>query len=463
MQEKQIWSSRNSLTVTASRNNKTIELAEENGRVISSKEQIEYIKQGLLSIPDNEVIHNVLFVGVSGSAIDPVVKKFKDARLTIFEENDNAVAAIFHTKTSSKIKTARIVVQGIKQSLETTKEKFDFIVVNLRKNQLTPELFEQIDKIAHLAVHLLVYGTDTVKGFRKENTTGTLNHFRRINFKVIPDGYVHYRACREFLERESQARERFQTIGYPGCFGQTWSVGPWYFENYFSDLEPEVKPGGPFRMVLWQRIQSEDKPKKWLPFWRNMTTRRTCFVNLAAYGNDYHKYWTPHAQKHRKKWLELEQAREWEIEEVTAEEFIKYYKKSGKDFLLKQIFIDLFYRELAAQRKAVRIRGVRRKGSQILEAGLVTVDIPEAKSSIHLMSFILDSAKSSPATYGLINLWFKDLLERGYNFADFCISWAPGDPKSWQGYSRFKAQFGVQYINYPRPLVRWPGKLRFLP
>jgi hypothetical protein len=462
MQEIKSWSSRNSKTVTAARSGKVIEIQEEK-RVINSAAQAMSIKAALKDIPELEVIHNILFLGVMGQALDIVGSRFKDARLTVFEENDNAINAVSETAVSSRVRQARIVVQNILQSLSTTREKFDFIIVNLSREQLTEELFRQMDNVSHLHVHLLVNDGSKVNGFNEKSRHDNLAYYRRLGFKPIPDNYIHYRACKEFLDREAQARSRFGTVGYEGCYGQSLHYGPWYIENYFSDLEPEVKPHGPFRMVLWQRIQDQKKPKKWFSFWKRMTTRRTGFVNLGVYGQDYHKFWTTHAQKHRKKWLELEKNKQWELVEVGPDEFAKYYRKSDKDFFLKQIFIDLLYRELASQKKNVKILAARRAGSEILEAGLVTVDIPEAKTSIHLISFILDSAKTSPVTYGMIDYWFSDLIKRGFSFADFCIFWAPGDPKEWQGYSRFKAQFGVQYINYPAPLVRWPGRLKFLP
>jgi hypothetical protein len=45
----------------------------------------------------------------------------------------------------------------------------------------------------------------------------------------------------------------------------------------------------------------------------------------------------------------------------------------------------------------------------------------------------------------------------GLRVLDFGVFWAPGDPKSWMGFSQFKAQFNIHFIRYPLALARWVG------
>ncbi len=93
-------------------------------------------------------------------------------------------------------------------------------------------------------------------------------------------------------------------------------------------------------------------------------------------------------------------------------------------------------------------------------AGFVCHDIPEAKQSRHLMSFIHPTAKSTPIGVGLMDEWFKYAIAQGFAFLDFGVFWMPGDPESWKGFSRFKGQFGITYVEYPRARLRRAGSWR---
>lgn len=83
------------------------------------------------------------------------------------------------------------------------------------------------------------------------------------------------------------------------------------------------------------------------------------------------------------------------------------------------------------------------------------IDVPEASLSIHHMAFYLPTAEHYSANVGLIDAWFRHGIERRLRFLDFDAFYAPGDPRSWRGFSRFKSQFGTRFIRYPNPLVKW--------
>ena len=89
-----------------------------------------------------------------------------------------------------------------------------------------------------------------------------------------------------------------------------------------------------------------------------------------------------------------------------------------------------------------------------LIAGLAVLDVPEIRVSIHVTGFILPIARHTPAGVGLINHWFCESQSRGIRFCDFDGFFAPGDPISWKGFSRFKSQFGVRFVAYPDPFWR---------
>jgi hypothetical protein len=88
-------------------------------------------------------------------------------------------------------------------------------------------------------------------------------------------------------------------------------------------------------------------------------------------------------------------------------------------------------------------------------AGLVVVDAPEAGISLHLAAFTHPDGFHRSAGVGMIDHWFQDGLKRGSRFVDFDLFWTPGDPTTWQGFSRFKGQFDVQYVRYPQPFSNY--------
>jgi lipid II:glycine glycyltransferase (peptidoglycan interpeptide bridge formation enzyme) len=88
-------------------------------------------------------------------------------------------------------------------------------------------------------------------------------------------------------------------------------------------------------------------------------------------------------------------------------------------------------------------------------AGLCTLDIPETKTSVHIIAFYRPEARTSNANYGLIEYWFQDALAKGWNYLDFDVFRGPGDPRRWNGFSRFKGQFGTRFIIYRNPLMRF--------
>ena len=88
-------------------------------------------------------------------------------------------------------------------------------------------------------------------------------------------------------------------------------------------------------------------------------------------------------------------------------------------------------------------------------AGLAVLDIPEAKMAVHIIAFYTKAARHSPVNYGLIDHWFQDAIKKGWTYVDFDVFRGPHEPRAWEGFSRFKSQFGTRFILYPNPLFRW--------
>jgi len=56
---------------------------------------------------------------------------------------------------------------------------------------------------------------------------------------------------------------------------------------------------------------------------------------------------------------------------------------------------------------------------------------------------------------GLFDHWFKDSLAQNTAFIDFGNFWKKGDPRSWKGFSIFKAKFGPTYFFYKPKLYKF--------
>lgn len=275
----------------------------------------------------------------------------------------------------------------------------------------------------------------------------------------LPDGFVPHLSHRAYLTRETGAQKGFRILGDAATpAGVTWSYGPIRFERYVGDDEPPASNDGPLRLVTWQRVMRKDAPPGWKESRFVMRTSRTGFATVT--GDDaYAKTWSSHAQRHRKHWLK----QDWEIVPITVDEYLAAYKRSSMDKFLKFLFSNLLQQKIKGHGAHVHIVGAKRKGAHMpTEAGFAFIDVPEVSQSIHLMSFHTDEAKKVSAGVGLMDYWFQHARAHAIRFLDFGCFWTPGEPTSWKGFSQFKGQFGLQFIDYPRPLARWAGSVRGL-
>ncbi len=273
---------------------------------------------------------------------------------------------------------------------------------------------------------------------------------------ALPNGFVFRRFSLGFLQRETSGSTRNKVVTEAGMPGISCRIGPVNFEIYVGDTEPIVKPGGPLRRILWQPITRTDRPTGWGRSWLDSRIRMTGFAEIVA-GEPYDKKWTDHAKRHAKRWRK-ERGVVWEMVTPTLEEFIAAYKKAKKDPTLKFLFVAQLRTAVRAHGSLVRLFGVRRAGTNgPIEAGFACIDVPEAASSLHLISFINESLRKTPVGVGLMDEWFVTSPALGIRFLDFGVFWAKGDPMSWQGFSQFKAQFGIHFICYPIELARWEG------
>ncbi len=265
------------------------------------------------------------------------------------------------------------------------------------------------------------------------------------------NGYQQHLGHPAFLERDARGRgKNFRLVGTPTCAGVTWNYGPCGFGRYVSDEEPKPLPEGMKRMIFWQRLTRQDIPPGWTLSKLAIHQSRTG-VAIVPEG-DITQHWQTHAIRHYKNWLK----QGWIIEPITLHQ---YYEVSGRSTLRpdhKKAFCGMLAEKMVGHGELVHIVGARPKESEVYEAAFACIDIPETSASLHHVSCCTPTGREVDAGTGLMAWWFVRAQQVGIHFLDFGLFWTPGEPESWQGFSRFKSQFGTQFFDYPQ-LLRSTG------
>jgi hypothetical protein len=273
-----------------------------------------------------------------------------------------------------------------------------------------------------------------------------------------PSDYVSSKAKLAYWQREAAIHGDL-AIGHDGVCGTRWRHGPFFFEKYTTDEEPPVEPDGPRRYVIWQPLTRTVPPPGWGVAWFNISMRSGGVARLTA---DYEKSWASMARRHLKRWRAGAAAGEWRLVPATPSEFIEAFSRAVMRADLKDGFRPIigdkqrFHPGLLRLWLAVRADGVPL-------AGLAVLDVPEADQSMHLIAFTTEAGHEAPAGVGLMAEWFETSLAKGYKWLDLGNFWAPGEPKSWQGFSRFKSQFVTDWLMMPKPFTRKAGTWRATP
>lgn len=452
-----------------------------NGYDETSHYMTSVLKKLLCPIPLACIPRSILLLGLGGGGIVPcLLKRYSNAHISIVEWDPHMI------ELAKKIgnlpsKHRWTLYQGdAAEIVPSLRNGYDIIIFDLFKGKnIVPSLLTEAF-VGALANKLARGGYLCVNAFSQPeffdliqkvltpmkcwllwyNNLGIFRHANDKNLiSALPDGYRTNRNCKAYLERDRQGRKNFIITGREGQWGLRWHHGFMHFEKYFGDTEPVIDPSGPKRMVIWQRERRLDIPSGWQRPWVNMDLMMYGFSDIGD-SHEYWKRWSEHAQRQRKKWITQ---KEWELFEPEPEEFYKAYRKAKKDILLKTMMIDYVKKFVKRHGALVHFIAARRKlpGSPI-EAGFAFLDVPEVGQSLHLASYILESAKSSPAGTGMMDYWYATAKERGVRFLDFGVYRQKGEPRSWKGFTRFKGQFDINYLKYPPALVRWTGSFKEL-
>lgn len=418
-----------------------------------------------------ERFKRILILGLGGGDVLPILYgQFPACSITVLEWDEEMIAIARSVLHPDILRRTRIIQGDAKNVKSLVEGVFDLILVDLFVGKDVSPAICSSDFFMSLGGLLERDGFLFFNVFRQKelkslvspffsqakcltynyNTVFVFRHFGRGKAgDALPEGYQSYRTSEAYLRREVQYSKRTHVITQDGCIGMRTSAGPFVIDKFFGDGEPTVGTTG-FRMTVWRPITRIDRPEGW------MQSRLFGGVGLTGFAEvhdgEYWKEWSGHAIRHRKKWMSQ---KELVIRECTQEQFIEAYKKIRKDPTLKALFVNLLKKKIRSHGERVRIVGVSRKeeGSPLL-AGFASLDIPEIKQSLHLISFIHPPARKTSAGVGLMDDWFIYGRQKGLQYLDFGLFWSKGEPRTWKPFSRFKAQFGIRYLMHPDPLMK---------
>lgn len=428
----------------------------------------------LRRVPKKTPVKRVLLLGLgAGGSVALIRRRFPKSRI-IAVEWDPEMVALAKTLKLYRAEHAPEIIQGdAGEVIKKLQGEFDLIIFDLYHGKEPSPLIKEepflreIDRLlswngyfltnvfeekkALLAVDRFFSRWSTIH-FRF-NTCASYRHFGRGRMgDRLPADYVQYRQDEACFVRESKVDKSIDgLVGESGRMGRSWHHGPLHFEGYLGDQEPKIEMGKGGRMVIWQPITRMDRPKGWMRSPAMMNTRQTGFAAIER-PEAYWKNWSSHAQRHRQHWLKH---KPYDIAEVPFEEFLQAYENVKMDWILKKLFIWLMGKKQKAHGERVHYLLAKTKDDKRPVAGFAFIDIPESRQSIHLISFIKTEAEKTSVGTGLMDAWFRYGVRTGLTYLDFDCFWYPGEPKSWRGFSRFKSQFGIHFIVYPNPLIKF--------
>ncbi|MBI5220668.1 MAG: methyltransferase domain-containing protein [Candidatus Liptonbacteria bacterium] len=431
-------------------------------------------RAALRQIPKDARIRKVLLLGLAiGDLVEILGQRYPACRI-LAVDYDPAVADLAERiGLFRKNPKLRFLLGDARDVVPRLQEKFDLVLVDIFSNTGPAAILEQEDFLKQISQTVSPRGWLLFNVYQRAELLALMGKFLsawriwlfRHNHlglyrppgngligEPLPQGFVHPRQLGAYLASENETNIRTYPVQNGSRESIGWRHGPFRFEEYVGDEKPELPPGPPHRAVLWQPLARKDRPRGWFPLHGPLSERLGGFAELSA-DQDYWQRWTEHAQRHRRRWL-LERRR-YPIVGLEPEQFVSAFQKAPR---LPQDQKKKITRRLAVRGRYfgenLKIWGATVADTGEVIGGLAVVDLPEISQSVHLAAFLLPEGNACSAGIGLIDHWYDASIKRGLRFLNFGLFWVPGEPREWQGFSRFKSQFGVHFLRYPRGLWR---------
>lgn len=428
----------------------------------------------LNKIPRDFSPKSILMLGLGGgSGIEVLRRKYPNSRITVIE-HDPEMTKLAHQLVFSKIKYVPEVIEAdagqAVSTLVKNGRRFDVVIFDLfTGGQPSPLLNSEIF-LDNIKKCLSRQGFFLVNFYRTRPELGPMieKFFSKIflvrsefNFMAvyqqfgmgkvgdpIPKGFATRQQSEGYLLAGTRTL-RSTIVGEAGARGLRYSWGWLALEVYACEKEPSLDRWRGLRLALWSPTQPVRGSRGW---WGNPLVGNGWQIGVTETSEDYLHNWSEHAKRHFRKWLG--QSR-YVLHPATVEEFEKAYNASRKlDPTLRWAFMREVKSYIPDSSANLSVWLVHDSNTQKEIAGLATVDLTDISQTVHLVSFLSKEAQKTPVGYGLIAKWCEQSYQRGVGWMNFGIMWQPKDPPAWRGYTRFKQQFGLYLIRYPRPKMR---------
>jgi len=175
--------------------------------------------------------------------------------------------------------------------------------------------------------------------------------------------------------------------------------------------------------------------------WLMMPNRRALGIYFLDPKKSYLDDWSELAKRHLKRL-----AKEPKLTQRLGnlDEIRKAYKRSQVPRDMREVMICEVERHLAAHPDAIEVLVAEHADLGIV-GGFVSGNCDQALQSIYLLGFFTPEARQLPVMRGLVDMWYKRSLARGYRTVNFGLMVGPRPffLDSMIGFSVFKTHFGV--------------------
>jgi hypothetical protein len=239
--------------------------------------------------------------------------------------------------------------------------------------------------------------------------------------------------------------------------GVYWRFGPFSFEKYYGDREPDsrlldAKKKRMLHVTLWQRRTHGITPPGWISF-TDAPAFKIGYVSIKR--EEYWKNWSETARRYLKKWRAEYFDSAYSVETVSYEAFAERYRRSTLPMTLRGPMLYEMRIRMKNPGTPVTFYAARNVRTGKIAAGIATMRSKSVPSSYYIGGFFMQETRHVPVITGLFDRWFSDERARGVRFIEFGNFWHEGADSSWKGFSRFKAKFNPLYFFYPPLLCRF--------
>lgn len=424
----------------------------------------------LSRVPKKHPVKKFLILGLgAGGVVNKIKKRFPKATITAVEYDPVLIEIAKKTYLNNQNTLPEIILADAVEVMNNLTQKFDVIIIDLFKGN-APSKNLSSDTFAKKIADSL-----ESDGYLLLNLYRNRNHIQPIFEKFLSNWEkIRYSSNQIFVYRhfgqgkigdpihidyknKEQSKIWSKTLNKKivsqelKILGTTKKIANFCFEHYIGNQEPTAAKDGVKKIITWQSLNKIKAPIGWR---KNYFAGRPLQNGIAILDNNhnYQQNWSNHVRRHQKKWQKQNQ---YELVEVDGLTFIKAYRDSKVlDFIIREGFVRVIKYHLKTHPENLIFIAAKNKENKKIMAGLAVINYPDISLSTHLISFINHEAKKTSVGVGLIDYWFQLSLQNKIRFLNFGIVWKKGDPRSWQGYSNFKKQFGLHLINYPRPFFK---------